>query len=255
MSHRQEEGSSAQVLRKLLIEQSPMGKINGHCPQACSSVHINKGNEGWISEGWQPSTHECIWTWVSFWSWHPVTKESKFQERGPCTVQQSPRPLSTETHIHLFKMRHCGLANTWSHKVKVWLPVSVRTVDHPMAIPPVSKNVTARWYIYYSWLTPTFTDGSVGSEDQRGWREVKWNCPKLPALLSQNSKSQIILLPREMTEIREGKILNAVLLRSLRAYLAYLVHVGTGHQVSRASRWKRWFLITSSSKPLWLYSN
>lgn len=62
----------------------------------------------------------------------------------PHTVQQSPLPLSNETHIHLFKMRHRGLANTWSHEVKVWLPVSVRTVDHPMVIPSVSKNVTAR---------------------------------------------------------------------------------------------------------------
>lgn len=123
-------------------------------------------------------------------------------------------------------MRHRGLANTWSHEVKVWLFVSVRTVDHPMVIPPVSKNVTARWYIYDSWLTQTFIAGSVGSEDQRGWREAKWNCPKLPALLSQNSKSQIILLPRGMAEIREGKNSECSIAEIL---WAYLVHVGTGH--------------------------
>lgn len=117
----------------------------------------------------------------------------------PHTVQQSPLPLSNEAHIHLLKyepLLPCKHVVTWSQG----LAFTVYKV-----ISPVSKNITAR-YIYGSWLTPAIIAGSVGSEDQRGWRRgAKWNCPNLPSLLSLNSKSQIILLPRGMIENEEGK--------------------------------------------------
>lgn len=104
------------------------------------------------------------------------------------------------------KMRHRCPANTRSHGVKVWLPVSVRTVDHPMVIPPLSKYITARHiYVYDSWLAPTFMAGSVRSEDQRVWREAKWNCPKLPSCSAKTVNHKTILLPKGMIEIREGK--------------------------------------------------
>lgn len=115
-----------------------------------------------------------------------------------CLSPMQPASIKNETSLP------CKHTVTWCQGLTPSVCKNCRPPDGPFSTFQVYYCKTYI-YVYDSWLTPTFMAGSVRSEDQRVWREAKWNCPKLPSCSAKTVNHKTILLPKGMIEIREGR--------------------------------------------------